>query len=217
MELVQDPLTCNILCAPAIKRTQKFVCALSTAPLVVNSAYLDYLLKVPVILREPEENWLVDRDFEEKWGLRLDDSLARAKENKGGLFKGWTVFFTDKVSGGFDTWKKIISCNGGTATLYRGRTGLVLPKPRTIDSRALNQGADAEEEADVVYLVSGTEDDEVKLWKTFRAQAEKQGLRGRIAQTDWVLHCAIGQEIVWDAKWEQKEELVPGFKTKYGR
>lgn len=220
VELVQDPLDCTILCAPSIKRTEKFVCALAAAPAVVNSSYLDHLLKSPSTPQTPEEHWLVDRDFEEKWGLRLDEALVRAKENRRRLFKGWTVFFTDKVSGGYETWRRIITSNGGTATLYRGRTGLSLPKTRTLpseDPEAVNQGPDADADVDVVYLVSGTDDEEVKLWKTFRTQCEKQGMRGRIAQTDWVLHCAMSQRIQWDGKWEHREELVPGFRIKYGR
>lgn len=209
-----------------MKRTRKFVAALAMAPEVVNSAYLDHLLSVknPDAIRDPSANRIVDRDFEEKYGLRLDESLVRAKENQRRLLRGWTIFFTEKIPGGFDTWKEIVTINGGTAILYRGRTGLTLPKPRTPPSKdpdagaeAFNQGPDADDEVNVIYLVSGTDDEEVKLWKTFRNTAEKQDLRPRITGTEWVLHTAMSQRIEWDEKWVNKEDKVPGFKEKYGR
>lgn len=209
-----------------MKRTRKFVAALAMAPEVVNSSYLDHLLAIknPESMREPSANYIVDRSFEEKYGLRLDESLVRAKENQRRLLRGWTIFFTEKIPGGFDTWKEIVTINGGTAVIYRGRTGLTLPKPRTPPSEdpdagaeASNQGADADAEADIVYLVTGTDDEEVKLWKAFRGNAEKQGLRSRITTTEWVLQTAMSQRIEWDEKWEHKEEKVPGFKEKYGR
>lgn len=207
-------------------RTRKFVAALAMAPEVVNSDYLDYLLslKTPDIKRSPATNAIKDRDFENKFGMRLDESLARAKTNKGRLLRGWTVFLTEKITGGFETWKEIVEINGGIALMYRGRTGFTFPKPRLPPSQdpdagpeAANQSASADDDVDLVYLVSGTEDEEVKLWKVFRSQVEKQGLRPRIVSTEWVLHTCMSQHVQWDAKWKYSEETVPGFGEKYGR
>lgn len=203
-----------------MKRTKKFVCALAMAPEVVSSEYLDYLLNATHNMRDPIENPLIDREFEERFGLRLRDSIERARVNKQRLLKGWTIFLTPILRGGLDTWKDIITINSGTPTIYRGRTGLHFPKPRTPpsqDPEAFNQGPDADDEVDIVYLVSGTEDDEVKLWKTFRSQAKKQGLRTRIVSTEWLLHLAMCQQIEWDDNWEHHEDRVPGYKAMYGR
>lgn len=158
-------------------------------------------------------------------GFTLDDALDRAAQNRCKLLRGWTIFSTDKIPGGFDTFEEIIKINGGTATPYRGRTGLVLPKrqlSRTGDGEEEEEGAESEngggeDEADTVYLLSGTEDDEVRLWAKFRTLAEKQGLTARIVKSDWVLNLAMGQKVEWDEKWELREELVPGWKQKYGR
>jgi len=73
-----------------------------------------------------------------------------------------------------------------------------------------NQGGD--DETDFVYLVSGTADDDVKVWATFRKMAEKQGLSARIVKTDWLLNCAMAQRIEWDARWELDERSVGGGK-----
>ncbi|KAL1306815.1 hypothetical protein AAFC00_005472 [Neodothiora populina] len=235
--LTQDPLDCNILCAPSIKRTQKFVCALAGAPTVVSTSYLDYLLKTSseggAIMRDPIEDWLVDRDFEAKYALSLDDALERAKTNKRQLLRGWNIFFTEKVGGGFETWKNIVGANGGTATLYRGRPGGLgaggkfQRRSREQVAQTPNQGVDAgqrERDRWTVYLVSGSDDEEVKLWKGFRSQVEKlavdddddgedertsghkpKKMQARIVSTEWVLHCALAQRIEWKDEWETKE------------
>lgn len=187
--------------------------------------YLNELLRTNKFIH-PLRKTLSDQDGESKYSMDLRGSLERARENKNQLLHGWTVFVTEKVPGGFDTWKDIIGVNGGTVQLYRGRTGLQFPKARIPPSQdpamrwstaGWNLGKDAHTEVDRIYLVSGTHDDEVKLWKTFRTQAEKQGLRPRIAITEWVLNMAMNQQIEWDDKWELKEESVPGWKEKYGR
>lgn len=200
---------------PKILRTRKFVAALANAPEVVNTGYLDYALRHNA-LHDTNHFYLYDREIEEKLGFRLSDSLKRAKENSHKLLRGWTIFVTDHVPGGFDTYQDIISRNGGKAVPYRGRTGVVLPPRRLrMDEdpdaglESQNQGGDVE--TDYVYLVSGTEDDDVKIWPIFRKLAEKQGVQARVVTNEWLLNLAMGQKVEWDDKWELKEELVPGF------
>ena len=179
---------------------------MANAPKVVAATYLDYLLKHH-LLQDPEAYLLHDRDAEEKFGINLADSIARAADNDHKLLRGWTIYVTDKVSGGFETYKEIIETNGGTAIPYRGRTGVVLPRRRLrIDEdphaglESQNQGGD--EETGYVYLVSGTEEEDVRVWTTFRKLAEKQGLQARIVKTDWVLNLAMAQRVEWDDGWE---------------
>jgi len=100
---------------------------------------------------------------------------------------------------------------------YRGRTGVQLPRRRLkqfedpeAGLESQNQGGDVE--TDYVYLVSGTADEEVKLWATFRKMAEKQGLEARIVKTDWLLNSAMAQRVEWDVRWELNERTVPGWK-----
>ena len=210
-----------------MKRTAKFITALALAPEVVSTSFLDNLLKSskdPDDMPPTSKHPLVDRDFEEKWGFRLSQSLERAKENQRRLLRGWTVFITDKVTPSPSQWQEFIKVNGGTAALYKGRTGLTFAKSRIPPSKdpdagpeRFNLGPNADDDVDVVYLVSGTTDEEVKLWKTFRTQVEKQKLRPRIVTTEWVIHFAMAQRVEWDDKWECREETVPGYKEKYGR
>ncbi|KAK6391056.1 hypothetical protein LTR65_004813 [Meristemomyces frigidus] len=209
VQLTQDAKDVDILVAPKILRTRKFVAALASAPLVVDTKYLDSALKQNKLMERP--SLLHDRDAEERLGFKLTDALGRAKVNQRKLLRGWSIFIAKDIAGGFETYKEIITLNGGDAYLYAGRTGLTLPKRRLRDdpdagSESQHQGGD--EEFDYVYLVSGMTDPEVKLWKQFRSTAEKQDLEARIVRTDWLLNAAMSQQVTWDEKWELDEATV---------
>ncbi|KAK5679161.1 regulator of Ty1 Transposition [Elasticomyces elasticus] len=213
VELTTNPRDENgidILVAPGIKRTKKFVAALASAPMVVDSKYLDYALSKNKLMESPP--MLVDRKSEEVMGCTLADALERAKANKRRLLRGWNIYVTEGIVGGFDTYKEIIEVNGGVATLYKGRTGLKITKRQTPDEypdageEVQHQGG--EEEYENVYLVSSEKDVDVKLWKTFRSLVEKQGLKPRIVESNWLLNAAMSQQVSWDDKWELDEAKV---------
>ncbi|EGP91732.1 uncharacterized protein MYCGRDRAFT_67446 [Zymoseptoria tritici IPO323] len=196
--LTSDPKNVDILVAPKLLRTRKFVCALACAPLVVDTTFLDSALKHKKLAADPP--MLKDREGEQRLGYKLADALERAKHNNRKLFRGWSIFVTKDVNGGFDTYKDIITLNGGVALLYTGRTGITLPKRQERNDpesgqESQNQGGD--DEFDYVYLVSGGSEAEVKLWKTFRDTIGKQQLKARIVQPDWLLHAAMTQQIIW--------------------
>ena len=205
--VTQDVNEVDILVAPNIRRTRKFVAALASAPLVVDTKYLDTALKQHKLLDNPSQ--LRDPDGEKQFGFKLADALERAKANKRELLDGWHIYVTKDITGGFGTYKDIVSVNGGWAYPYQGRTGLTIPKRRLRDD-ADNSGEqeDADGPFDYVYLVSGIAEPEVKLWKPFRVLVEKQGLRTRVVKSDWLLNAAMCQEIQWDEKWELDEEKV---------
>lgn len=209
--LTADPKDVDILVAPKILRTRKFVCALASAPMVVNTKFLDVALKQKTLIENPPP--LEDRETEERMGFKLADALERAKINDRKLLRGWSIFVTKEVNGGFDTYNDIITVNGGKALVYAGRTGLTLPKRRIRpeddeDAGAESQHQGGDEEFDYVYLISGKMEPEVKLWKTFKALAEKQGLQARIVDTDWLLDAAMSQQITWKEKWLLDEGAV---------
>lgn len=209
VQLTVDPKDVDILVAPKILRTPKFVCALACAPLVINTKYLDTALKQNKLAENP--SLLQDRDTEEKNGFKLADALDRARINQHKLLRGWTIFVTKEVRGGFDTYKDIITLNGGAAMMYAGRTGLAITKRRLhddpeADSESQHQGGD--DEFDYAYLVSGITEPEVKLWKAFRDLAKKQGLEARVVHQDWLLNAAMSQEVKWNEKWALDEDAI---------
>jgi hypothetical protein len=207
--LTQDPKEADLVVAPKLLRTRKFVCALANAPIVVNTSYLDSALKNNRLMEELP--LLDDPENEKHWDVHLAEALARAKDNQHKLLRGWTIFITKDVKGGFDTYKDIISANGGQALLYQGRQGVNFPKRRLREdpdagSESQNQGED--DEFDYVYLVTGDSEAEAKLWKQFREMAKKQDLEARIVKNDWILHAAMAQQIVWKDKFVMDERQV---------
>ncbi|KAK5168227.1 regulator of Ty1 Transposition [Saxophila tyrrhenica] len=193
-----DPRDVQILVAPQIKRTRKFVSALACAPTVVNTSYLDHALNENGLIEDPE--LLQDDENEERFGFTLADALERAKINNRKLFHGWTIYVTRDVPGGFDTYKDIVELNGGSAVVYGGRKGLELAKRAQDDSDAgpevKHQGG--KEEFGCVYLVAGESAAEKHLSKLFRELAANQGLEARVVKHDWLLNTAMSQEVVWD-------------------
>lgn len=205
VQLVQDAPV-DILVAPRIMRTRKFVCALASAPMVVDTGYLDIALKENAL---PERPTLLKDSIESPvMGCKLSDALERAKVNQCKLLRGWHIYVTKDVAGGFETWKDIITVNGGAAYLYAGRTGLTLPKRRLREdpeagSESQHQGG--EDEFDYVYLGSGQTEPEMRLWKMFRDIARKQDLETRIVSKDWLLNAAMSQQVRWEEKWALDE------------
>lgn len=205
VQLTQDPKDVTILVAPKILRTPKFVCALANAPLVVDSKYLDTVLKQNKLPAQP--SLLSDRDGEERMGFRIDDALKRAEVNKHKLFRGWNIYITKDIPGTFDTFKNIVTLNGGDAFMYQGRTALKKRSKEQDETKAgeerENQGGD--DEYGHVYLVSGISGPEQKVWKSFREAAVEEGVEPRIVKADWLLNAAMSQRVAWKDMWELKE------------
>nr|POE47752.1 brct-containing protein 1 [Quercus suber] len=186
VQITTDPKDVDILVAPKILRTRKFVCALASAPLVVGTDYLDIALTKGKLKQNP--SMLHDREAEEKYGFKLTDSLKRAEKNQHQLLREWHIFVTKAIAGGFETYKDIIEVNGGSPYLWSGRTGVTM-----------HEGVDGDEHA---YLVCGETPDEVKLIKQFRDQAIKAHLKPRVLSSNWLLNLAMSQEVMFQPAWE---------------
>lgn len=63
-----------------------------------------------------------------------------------------------------------------------------------------------EDKGDTLYLVSGRTKAEMELWGRFRTLAKKEDFVPVIADKDWLLTCAMRQEILWDKAWELTED-----------
>lgn len=212
VHLTEVPSQADILVAPALLRTKKFLCAIAYAPIVVGPSFVEACLKDETV--DPQAHLLVDRDGEDRFGIKLQETLARAKKNQRSLFKGWQIFVTEKVKGGFETYKAIVEANGGDCGMYKGRTDMKASQ-RSFHAMGGRGGADnpaaesqGEDKGDTLYLVSGTSRAEVEMWPKFRLQAEKEDFVPVIASTDWLLACAMMQEFVWREEWELSEDMV---------
>lgn len=196
----------DILVAPKLLRTRKFVCALAAAPMVVDTTYLDHALKQKELPESPR--LLQDSEGEARFGFKLSEALERAKINDRRLFRGWHIFVTKDVSPSFDTYKEIISLNGGAAYLFSGRNGSVakgrLRNDPDAGEEAQHQGGD--EEFEYVYLVSGGSGAEKRLWKSFHEMVDRAGLKPRIVKNDWLLGAAMAQRVEWREEWDLEGE-----------
>ena len=132
--------------------------------------------------------------FEKNAGFRLSDALTRANENKGRLFRGYSIYVTEAIHGGFKTYKSIIEVNGGTCLMYRARAGSSLTSRMDLDE-ASNESDSSQPE--YVYLVSGTSHEEAKLWPKFRQMVTGSGKEPRIVSNNWLLDTALSQQHQW--------------------
>jgi len=139
----------------------------------------------------------------------MDESLERARQNKGRLLRSWTIFCTNNVTGGFDTWKEIIEANGGVCQKWEGRQS-VRPTHRTVDApetQDMSQNL-TEDDGNTLYLISEPKKTEVTLWKKFKELAATHNMTPRIVKTEWLLFVAMAQYIHYKEEWELNEEKL---------
>ncbi|EWC48348.1 hypothetical protein DRE_02117 [Drechslerella stenobrocha 248] len=174
------------VCAPRLVRTEKFVCALARAPVIVHSSWVRECLSRKAII-DTEGFLLRDTDGEKRLHVNLAKSLERAQQNAGKLLDGLQVYITGSVMGGWETFKKIAEANGGRGQLFK----------------AVKRGAIAEnKDAGVtrrVVLLSVVKDE--KLAVGFRKMAREAGWEPLVYRTDWLLDVAMEQRLVWADKY----------------
>ncbi len=220
--IVQEPSQCTHLAATSMIRTQKFVMALAYGPVVISTSFIDDCVDQGKLL-SPDDYVLEDKASEERLGINLRESLARARLNKRQLLRGVTIYVTPTVHGGVDTYKAIVEANGGVCLPFRAR-GVVIAPPPPAGGLPRNGGHDddddddEEEEADddqaqkkskqdgretrAVYLLSGETAEERKVWAKFRQTVLEAGYTARIVQTEWLLDVAMSQEMRWRDDYE---------------
>lgn len=206
--ITEDFKKVDILCAPHAVRTKKFVAAMACGPALVGSSYLDFVLKNNK-LPPPEKHAMDVRDFEKEHGFKMADAVERAVQNKHRLFRDWTIFCTEKVPGGFETYKDIIEANGGKCSLWKGRTTNITATKRLVNASAGEESQNQkEDEGDVLYLISDANSKEFGNWAKFRELAKKHDMVPRIVKTEWLLINAVAQYVHWKPEWELTEEVV---------
>ncbi|CAO2650493.1 Nn.00g017850.m01.CDS01 [Neocucurbitaria sp. VM-36] len=206
--ITEDFKKVDLVCAPHPVRTKKFIAALACAPTLVSTSYLDYALKHNK-LPPTEKHLLKATDFEEASGFRLAEALERAKQNKHRLLKDWTIFCTQNVGGGFDTYKDIIEANGGKCAMFKGRTTNITASKRSLNTSEAEVSQNQEEdEGDVLYLISDPDKKEFANWAKFRELAKTHDMIPRIVKKDWLLFVAMAQYVHFDPEWELSEEAV---------
>jgi hypothetical protein len=211
--ITEDFKKVDILCAPHVVRTKKFVAAMACGPALVGSSYLDFALKNNK-LPPPEKHPMDGREFEKEHDFKMTDAIERALQNKHRLFRDWTIFCSEKVPGGFETYKDIIEANGGKCALWKGRTTNITATKRLVNAAAGEESQNQkEDEGDVLYLISDANSKEFTNWAKFRDLAKKHDMVPRIVKTEWLLINAMAQYVHWKPEWELTEEVVKAAKS----
>ncbi|MCJ1394718.1 hypothetical protein MMC18_007598 [Xylographa bjoerkii] len=198
--ITTDYLTCTHLAAPKILRTQKFICAISHAPTVLSTDFLEACLEANKFLA-PGAYPLHDPDGEARHNLTLLAIAARARANGSHLLRGQAIYCTEHIYGGFDTYKAIVEVNGGKCMLYRARAGSI-----TVARAGSVVEEEDGEEPEYIYLISGIKSEEQRLWPKFRQMVAAVGKVPRIVRTDWMLDLALSQQARWDDAYEVTAE-----------
>jgi hypothetical protein len=201
----------DLLCAPTAVRTKKFVAAMACGPILVSSSYLDFAIKHNR-LPPPEKHTLEAPDFEKEHGFKLSEAIDRARQNKHRLLRDWTIFCTNNIAGGFDTYKDIIEANGGKCLEWKGKPTTGTASKRLISSTGEESQNQKEDEGDVLYLISNPDQKQFPNWVKFRQLAAKHDMIPRIVKTEWLLIVAMAQYVHWKKEWELTEDIVRSSK-----
>lgn len=172
-------------------RTQKFLCAVASAPVIVSTDFIDMCIqkgKVPNV----EDFLLKDVANEKKFGYKLKDILVRAKKNKRSLLRGIPIYCTAQIANGPDTYKAIAKANGGEFHVYTGKGGAQI-KPTKPEEDSIGP--------EPVYLITGPRPEERKLWPAFTEMAQKGNMIPRIVHAEWLLDVAMSQQSKWTERY----------------
>ena len=202
--VVNDCASCSHLASPRIVRTEKFICALAHSPVILSTNFIDDCISSNSRL-DPAKYLLEDSEYEKRAQYKLSDALVRAKQNKGRLLQGYSIYVTEAVHGGFDTYKSIVEVNGGRCLLYRARAGSTIA-PRAAPDEDTDDTESTEPE--YVYLVTGTSHEEAKLWPRFRQMVASSGRNSRVVRNDWLLNTALSQQHQWKDYYELTEKDI---------
>lgn len=183
-------LKCTHLAAPAMVRTQKFLCALAGAPVIISTDFIEACTgpkqkKMP----NPQDFLLKDKVNEKKFGYKLKDILLRAQTNKRKLLAGVLIYCTEKIPSGVDTYRSIVEANGGIFNVYNGKPAIKKITPEQDDGPA-----------EPVYLLTGLTPAEKQLWPKFTKNAKEGNTIPRVVMTEWILDVALSQQNKWSDK-----------------
>ncbi|KAK8034612.1 hypothetical protein PG993_009607 [Apiospora rasikravindrae] len=191
ISVVSDGNQCDYLVAPQLVRTVKFLRNLSRGATVVSSSWIETCLDTGEV-PPPTDYLLKDKENEQKMGLKLQTSVARAAANKGRLLRGLPIYCTASIKNGTESYKVIAEANGAQFLVYGPRSGTTI-KPTSPDEDP--------EGPDPVYLLSTANPEEKKLWKKFEDMARQGNMEPRVVASDWLLDVVMKQELSFDKKY----------------
>jgi hypothetical protein len=159
--------------------------SVARAPIIVSTSWIEACLNAERIV-DTALYLLEDTEGEKRHNVNLKISLERAKENKGKLLQGQSVYCAPGVHGGFEVCKRIVEANGGVCILLTAR---VTKKPANAPN------------CERMVLLSGESVGDKALWSLFAKIAHMQGSKAVIYRSDWLLDAAMRQKVEWGEKY----------------
>lgn len=201
IQVVTTDGTCDYIAAPRVIRTMKFLRALAHGAEVINSSFVDECLETGQLARI-EDHPLNDGENEERFGVCLQQAVARARKNNGKLLWKVPIYCTQDINNGIDSFRPIAEANGAIFKPYSARSGTTI-RPTTAEE-------DAGSPPEPVYLLSSTSPIEKKLWPKFEEMARKGNMEPRVVSADWLLNVAMTQELSFDSSYLLTDHLKDG-------
>jgi hypothetical protein len=187
---------CTHLAAPHILRTEKFLCALAYAPTVVSLKWVydslekDTVLGMSLLTRltsDPKLYPLRDSENEKKYQFSLDESVSRARDNHGQLFKNYQVYISNSLSV-HSALLRIVEANSGEARVVSS----------TIKGRARIMRTDYLRPVNQILICDPTAEDQ-GLRNKFQEEVRAGNLIAGIYTPEWILRSVLRQKIAEDA------------------
>ncbi|KAG4025591.1 hypothetical protein MFRU_054g00200 [Monilinia fructicola] len=176
----------NIMAAPKMVRTRKFLVGLAHGPTVVSDTFIEACIKAGKMLNV-EDFPLQDTENEKRHKVKLKDALTRARANKGRLLNTIPIYCTADIENGFETYKDIAEVNGATFGVFKGRPTIKPTKPEDDDGPP-----------EPIYLISSDKKSEQAFYSKFEEMAKAGNMEPRIVKVEWLLDVAMSQQLKWD-------------------
>jgi hypothetical protein len=177
-------------------RTEKFLCALAYAPTVVSLKWVydslekDTVLGMSLLTRltsDPKLYPLRDSENEKKYQFSLDESVSRARDNHGQLFKNYQVYISNSLSV-HSALLRIVEANSGEARVVSS----------TIKGRARIMRTDYLRPVNQILICDPTAEDQ-GLRNKFQEEVRAGNLIAGIYTPEWILRSVLRQKIAEDA------------------
>jgi hypothetical protein len=130
---------------------------------------------------------LRDHENEAKYGTKLEQTVARARENNRQLFKPYQIYIASNVPG-LASLRRIVEANGGEARAVSN----------TIKGRAKILRSDYLRTVDQILVCSDLSDDAALRGK-FEEEVREGGVQWGMYTSEWIMRSVLKQEIAKDA------------------
>ena len=135
---------------------------------------------------DPKLYLLRDQENERKYRTTLEQTIAKARQNRRQLFKNYQVYISSHLNSR-NSLQQIVDTHGGEAKIV---SNMIKPRARILRSDYLKP-------VDQVLICTTQEEDKALRMK-FREEAKEVGYKWKIYVSDWIMGSVLRQEVADD-------------------